>query len=312
MYRVRFHGRGGQGIKTGARILGSAFFAEGFEVQDAPRYGAERRGAPIDASVRAARAPIRERGALRSPDLVVVADETLIPVRSAGVAAGLDAHAWLLIRSALPAQAWRERPARAERVLTLAAPAEERAELPFLGSACAAAAARLVGAISWPVLEAALAQEVAGLGAGAERESLARARAAWDALAPHAGTVAEGPDLLPASGDPGWIELPLDPAELSAPDVRVPLTSREVRTGLWRTQRPVIEPDRCHGCAWICSSLCPDGAIAIDAGRPVIDYDHCKGCGVCVAVCPHHAIRIEREEPEVPAPGQSTARGVQP
>jgi pyruvate ferredoxin oxidoreductase gamma subunit len=296
MYRIRFHGRGGHGIKTGARILGSAFFAEGFEVQDAPRYGAERRGAPIDASVRAGRRPIRERGALRSPDLVVVADETLIPVRSAGVAAGLDARSWLLIRSALPAALWRERTARPERVLTLAAPAEERAELPFLGSACAAAAARLVGAIAWPALEAALVREVAGFGASAQAESLARARGAWEALAPHAGAVAEGPELLPAGGDPGWIELPLDPASVAAPDVRVPLTSLEVRTGLWRTQRPVIEPALCHGCAWICSSLCPDGAIAVEAGRPVIDYDHCKGCGVCVAVCPHHAIRFERED----------------
>ena len=31
MYRIRFHGRGGQGIKTAAQVLGSAFFAEGFE-----------------------------------------------------------------------------------------------------------------------------------------------------------------------------------------------------------------------------------------------------------------------------------------
>ncbi len=43
MYRIRLHGRGGQGIKTADRMLGTAFFAEGFEVQDAPRYGAERR-----------------------------------------------------------------------------------------------------------------------------------------------------------------------------------------------------------------------------------------------------------------------------
>jgi pyruvate ferredoxin oxidoreductase gamma subunit len=297
MYRIRFHGRGGQGIKTGARVLGSAFFAEGFEVQDAPRYGAERRGAPLDASVRASRARIRERGALRSPDLVVVADETLIPVRSAGVAAGLDAHAWLLVRSELPAEAWRERLARAERVLTLPALAEEPDELPFLGAACAAAAARLVGVIAWPALETALAGEVAALGSGAGSESLVRARDVWDALTPHAGAVAEGAECLPAGGDPGWIELPREPADVSAPDVRVPLTSREVRTGLWRTQRPVIEPGLCHGCAWICSSLCPDGAIAIASGRPVIDYDHCKGCGVCVAVCPHHAIRVEREVP---------------
>ena len=47
MYRIRLHGRGGQGTKTASRILGSALFAEGYEVQDAPRYGAERRGAAI-------------------------------------------------------------------------------------------------------------------------------------------------------------------------------------------------------------------------------------------------------------------------
>ncbi len=40
MYRIRLHGRGGQGIQTGARILASALFAEGFETQDSPLYGA--------------------------------------------------------------------------------------------------------------------------------------------------------------------------------------------------------------------------------------------------------------------------------
>ena len=55
MYNIRFHGRGGQGIKTASRFLGTAFFLENFEVQDAPRYGVERRGAPIFAYVRASR-----------------------------------------------------------------------------------------------------------------------------------------------------------------------------------------------------------------------------------------------------------------
>ena len=32
MYRIRFHGRGGQGMKTASRILGRAFFLEGLEV----------------------------------------------------------------------------------------------------------------------------------------------------------------------------------------------------------------------------------------------------------------------------------------
>ncbi|MDP2155990.1 MAG: 2-oxoacid:acceptor oxidoreductase family protein, partial [Sulfuricella sp.] len=85
MYRIRFHGRGGQGMKTASRILGSAFFLQGYEVQDAPRYGAERRGAPIFAYVRAARQTIQERGIILEPDLVIVADDSLLPMPAAGV-----------------------------------------------------------------------------------------------------------------------------------------------------------------------------------------------------------------------------------
>ncbi|MBM3226718.1 MAG: hypothetical protein FJZ47_23385 [Candidatus Tectomicrobia bacterium] len=54
MFRIRFHGRGGQGMKTASRILGSAAFHAGYTVQDAPLYGAERRGAPMAAFTRIA------------------------------------------------------------------------------------------------------------------------------------------------------------------------------------------------------------------------------------------------------------------
>ena len=99
MYRIRLHGRGGQGMKTAGRILGTAFFLEGFEVQDAPRYGAERRGAPIFAYVRAARSLINERGIIRRPDLVLVADDTLVASPTAGVLSGVTEHTVLLISS---------------------------------------------------------------------------------------------------------------------------------------------------------------------------------------------------------------------
>ena len=92
MFRIRFHGRGGQGMKTASRILGSAFFFEGYEVQDAPRYGAERRGAPMFAYVRADRRAINERGVITNPDLVVVSDDSLVPVPAAGVAFRSKAH----------------------------------------------------------------------------------------------------------------------------------------------------------------------------------------------------------------------------
>ena len=68
MFRIRFHGRGGQGMKTASRILGSAFFHAGYEVQDAPHYGAERRGAPV--SARACRAR-HEAQRMRPPCSVV-------------------------------------------------------------------------------------------------------------------------------------------------------------------------------------------------------------------------------------------------
>ncbi|NIP29808.1 MAG: hypothetical protein GTO02_05940, partial [Candidatus Dadabacteria bacterium] len=67
----------------------NAFFLEGFEVQDAPRYGAERRGAPIFAYVRASKQPIYERGIIKRPDLVIVADETLVPIPASGVLSGI-------------------------------------------------------------------------------------------------------------------------------------------------------------------------------------------------------------------------------
>ena len=58
----------------------------------AGKSSAERRGAPVFAYVRADRSPIFERGVITRPDLVLVADETIVPVPAAGVLVGLDAH----------------------------------------------------------------------------------------------------------------------------------------------------------------------------------------------------------------------------
>jgi pyruvate ferredoxin oxidoreductase gamma subunit len=297
MYRIRLHGRGGQGIKTGGRILGSALFAEGFEVQDAPRYGAERRGAPLFAYVRAAHRPIHERGAIAAPDLVVVADETLVPVAAAGVLAGVGPRTLLLIASRESADAWRQRLRLAGPVLALSPATEGPGELRYIGATCAGAAARALGVVRRASLEAAIRAELADMSESARGQTLARALGAFDAFAPHAGCVAEGPDATTgAPGDPGWVEIPFEPADVSAPAIRGSATSVEVRTGLWRTMRPVLDREACHRCTWVCTTFCPDGAIAAGPdGFPQIDLDHCKGCLVCVAVCAPHAIRAVPE-----------------
>jgi pyruvate ferredoxin oxidoreductase gamma subunit len=78
MLRVRLHGRGGHGIKTASRILGTAAFLSGWQVQDSPIYGAERRGAALTAFTRIDTEPIHERGVLATPDFILVGDETLL------------------------------------------------------------------------------------------------------------------------------------------------------------------------------------------------------------------------------------------
>jgi pyruvate ferredoxin oxidoreductase gamma subunit len=280
-------------MKTAARILGSACFHAGFEVQDAPRYGAERRGAPVFAYVRAAAGPIAERGVIARPDLVVVADQTLVPIAGAGVSAGVDAHTVLLINSEETAVTWRTRLNLSGPVLSFRAggAAEDRSELPFVGASCAGAAARLLGVVSVADLEQALRQELAGLGTEVIERNLDLAGRAFAQMAEHAGCVAQGEEV-PARGyrAPAWIELPFDDARVAAPVIRGAATSELVKTGLWRTLRPVIDYERCNRCWWVCSSLCPDGAIRVLDGRPEIDYEHCKGCLVCMAQCPTHAI----------------------
>jgi len=77
MFEVRFHGRGGQGVKMSAHILAKTTFLSGYQTQDFAMYGAERRGAPVVSFTRYDKKPILERGYIFEPDIVVVLDETL-------------------------------------------------------------------------------------------------------------------------------------------------------------------------------------------------------------------------------------------
>ncbi len=306
IYRIRFHGRGGQGMKTASRILGTAFFLEGFEVQDAPRYGAERRGAPIFAFVRASRESVNERGIIHNPDLVIIADETLVTLPAAEALHGVTGRTVLLIHSGEKPETWKERLAVAGPVLTLPAAAEagDILQLRFVGVSCAGAAARLVGAISRSSLEQAIRDELSHLGEAIIAKNLAMALHPYDLMAPYAGCVVPGGEIsAEACLKPDWVDLPFEDARVSAPAVFAPATSEKVKTGLWRTMRPVIDHSLCSRC-WLCSTYCPEGGITVDEeGYPHIDYDHCKGCLICMAQCPSHAIRSVPEHDGKPEGG---------
>ncbi|UCE90035.1 MAG: 2-oxoacid:acceptor oxidoreductase family protein [Pseudomonadota bacterium] len=254
MYRIRFHGRGGQGMKTASRILGTALFLEGYEVQDAPRYGAERRGAPIFAYVRADKHTINERGIIDNPDLVVVADDTLVPVPAAGVLGGIDAHTVLLINSDTGGDTWSHRLATSATVIAFQVPDGEAGAtaVGYTGAACAAAAARLLGFLTAKHIEQAIHHELSDLGDAVLEANLHIARASFNSLADHAGVVAEG--VLRGASDysqPQWTTLKAEDVAMSAPVIRAAANSELSKTGSWRVERPVIDYERCNRCWWV-------------------------------------------------------------
>ena len=78
MIEIRFHGRGGQGAVTAAKILAIAASKEGKYSQAFPAFGPERRGAPVQAFCRIDDRPITLRTLIYEPDYVIVLDPSLL------------------------------------------------------------------------------------------------------------------------------------------------------------------------------------------------------------------------------------------
>jgi pyruvate ferredoxin oxidoreductase gamma subunit len=80
MKEIRFHGRGGQGAVTAATLLSVAAFKDGKFTQAFPKFGVERRGAPVQAFTRISDEFIRRKSAVYEPDVLLILDSTLIKV----------------------------------------------------------------------------------------------------------------------------------------------------------------------------------------------------------------------------------------
>ena len=80
MYKeIRFYSRGGQGGVTGAKLLAYAGSLEGFEVQAIPKYGAERKGAPLFVDVRLSDKPIKTHSPVGNlADQFIILEPSLI------------------------------------------------------------------------------------------------------------------------------------------------------------------------------------------------------------------------------------------
>ena len=100
MIEVRWHGRGGQGCWTAARLLGlAAAQFEGKHALSFPSFGPERRGAPVLGFTRISDEKIRDRSEVCACDYIVVLDETLI---GEDTAAGLKENGIVVINTTSP------------------------------------------------------------------------------------------------------------------------------------------------------------------------------------------------------------------
>ncbi len=102
---IRWHGRGGQGAITAAKVVANAAFVSGYSgVVMAPTFGTERRGAPVLTSLKIAKEKIYDLSPITQPDMVIVLDHLL--VEEMDVAAGLKTGGLIIINSPMPPDAF--------------------------------------------------------------------------------------------------------------------------------------------------------------------------------------------------------------
>jgi 2-oxoacid:acceptor oxidoreductase gamma subunit (pyruvate/2-ketoisovalerate family) len=103
---IRWHGRGGQGAITAAKIVAGAAFHCGYSgVVMAPSFGTERRGAPVMTSLKISKEKIYDVSPIETPDMVVVLDHLLF--NEADVLHGLKPKGLIVLNTPLPHQAYR-------------------------------------------------------------------------------------------------------------------------------------------------------------------------------------------------------------
>jgi len=181
MFQIRIHGRGGQGVVTGAEMMSIAAFLGGRHAQAFPSFGSERTGAPVVAFCRMDDKEIRLREPIMQPDAIIIQDPTLL--HQVDVFGGLKKDGYILINTT---RSFDEmglgdfvKGFMPDRVLTV--PATELAmkhvgrpvpNVPLLG-----AFAALGGLVSLDAVERAIAQKFSGI---VEKGNKAAAREAYE------------------------------------------------------------------------------------------------------------------------------------
>jgi 2-oxoacid:acceptor oxidoreductase gamma subunit (pyruvate/2-ketoisovalerate family)/2-oxoacid:acceptor oxidoreductase delta subunit (pyruvate/2-ketoisovalerate family) len=264
LMEIRFHGRGGQGVVTGTRILATALYYEGKFTQGIPMYGTERRGAPVVSFLRIGEERINERDLVHEPDMVIVLDPLL--GKSVPITDGLKKGGVVLINH--PHKGRETGLGGDFKVATVDATniALDTIGRPITNTAILGAFAEVTRAVSIVNIEKAIREQwsgrIAEMNINAVRKAYEKANE------------------------------PEDVSDL--PPMKVELKRGERDVSSWRVFRPELDEEKCIGCRR-CYILCPEVAINMVDEKADIDYGYCKGCGICVEECPVQAIEFIQE-----------------
>ncbi len=157
---IRWHGRGGQGAITAAKIVAKAMFEAGYEgVAMVPTFGTERRGAPVFTSLKIAKEKIYDLSPIEQPDMIVVLDHLLL--EEGNITSGLKDGGLIVVNSPCPIDVY-DYPGKRVAVCDVTALAQQ-AGLPegVVNSGIIGAFAKASGIISMDCLVAAIKEEFA-------------------------------------------------------------------------------------------------------------------------------------------------------
>ncbi len=326
MMEVLWHGRGGQGAFTAARLLGAAATLSGEKFALAfPSFGPERRGAPMRAFTKISPVPIGDRSAVSRADFVIYLDGTLLDENWADE---LAPGGLCLVNTKDAFDDPRLVAIDADGIASelLGRPIPNTVFLGALSVACDLVSTEDVAEAIRQYMPAKLhGRNIAVVERAAE---LMRGL-----LATRTGSGEDGPEACrpsTAASVPAQESSDAEGKNAAAPSAaharsahspaahictlrdEVPQVSdfanttcyeagylTQINAG-WRNVRPVIDEASCTGCMQ-CYLACPDGVIfkvpaqgeAGATGKTVaIDLDFCKGCGVCAAVCKFSSIEM--------------------
>jgi pyruvate ferredoxin oxidoreductase gamma subunit/2-oxoisovalerate ferredoxin oxidoreductase gamma subunit len=310
IHDIRFHGRGGQGVVTGSRLLAEAALLENKFVHAFPAFGPERAGAPIAAFTRLSDKKFTIKTEIYKPNMVICQDPSLL--KQISILTGIEDEGIVIINHNNKEELMKDlNPQKNITVAMIDATtiAQRYLGRPIANTAMVGALIKLSGIVdientmiavrklfpgnlgeknAQAILDAYLNVEIIQ---GAIKGEVKKIEPTLEEKAAEITVETDDPMSIVKQWTTekwGYEKLPMGTV------VPIPGSSKAFKTGDWAAVQPTLVKEKCLHCL-TCYFVCPDTAIYMDysenpKGYPVIKTEFCKGCGMCAFECDERAL----------------------